>query len=191
MNIRRSFLWATMLACLGSPVAGQQPEAERTGTPATLAEPTAEEVDEARKKRLLPKPLDTIESNLRDLEQNGLLSIVSGRKEIINNGQDEAIVWTVRANRPLTCRYITMQVEALSDVRLYKTLGVETNDTSLLEVHSLKLYYSPQLEERAANSSLFARDDFFTMWVYLDPVEARKIRSLGADRAIFRAPQRR
>jgi hypothetical protein len=186
VSISRCLLLVTAVACLVSPVFGQG-----SRTAAKEAEATAAELDEARKKRLLPEPLDAIESNIRDLEQNGLLSIVSGRKAIINNGQDDAIVWTVRANRPLTCRYIVMQVEAMSDVRLFKTLGAETKDPSLQEVHSMKLFYAPDLDERAANSSLFARNDFFTVWVYLDQVEARKIRSLGADRAIFRAPKRR
>ena len=175
-----------VLACSAAPVFAQP-----TATPAKAAEPTAEALDAARQKRLLPKPLDMIESNLRDLEQNGLLTIVAGSRKIINNGQDEAIVWTVRANRPLTCRYLVMQVDALSDVRLYKTLGAESKDPSLQEVHSMKLYHSSELEDRAASTQLFARNDTFDIWVYLDAVEARKIRSLSADRAIFRAPVRR
>jgi len=165
--------------------------AQRVATSAKAAEPTAEEIDQARQRRLLPKPLDTIESNIRDIELDGAMSIVSGGRQVINNGQDEAIVWTIRANRVLTCRFIIMQVESLSDIRLYKTNGAESNDPSLQEVHSMKLYYAPQLEERAANSELFARNDFFEIWVYLDEVESRKIRSLSADRAIFRAPKRR
>lgn len=186
MNCGRCLLLATALVCLGSPVIAQ-PVATRS----EAAAPTAEAASAARKKRLMPKPLDAIESNLHDLEANGFLTIVSGSYQVINNGQDQAIVWSVRANRALTYRYILMQVRALSDVRLFKTLGAETADPSLQEVHSMQLYFSPELEERAAGSRLFARDDFFDIWVYLEPVEVQKIRSLSADRAIFRAPKRR
>lgn len=187
MNCKGCLLLGTAIICLGPAVFAQS-----AATPADkTSEATAAEVNAARQKRLMPKPLDAIESNIRDLEQKGFLSIISGSYKIINNGQDAAIVWSVRANRSLTCRYIVMQVEMLSDVRLYKTLGAETKDPSLQEVHSMKLFYSPQLEERASNSSLFARDDVFDVWVYLDKVETRKIRSLSADRAIFRAPKRR
>jgi len=179
-------LLAMPIACLSSPVVAQS-----SATKPQTADPTAEQVDEARKKRLMPKPLETIESNIRDLEKDGFLSIVSGEYKVINNAQDKAIVWTVRANRALTCRHIVMQVEKISDVRLYKTLRADTKNPSLQEVHSMKLFYSPQLEDQAANSRLFARDDIFKIWVYLETVEVRKIRSLLADRAIFRAPKRR
>jgi len=186
VNCQRCLLLVVAIAFLGSPVFAQS-----SATKPDKSDPTAEQVDEARKKRLMPKPLDTIESNIRDLEKNGLLSIVSGEYKVINNAQDKAIVWTVRANKTLTCRYILRQIEALSDVRLYKTLRADTKDPSLQEVHSMKLYFSQQLEDRAGNSRLFARDDIFKIWVYLETVEARKIRSLLADRAIFRAPKRR
>ena len=185
MHCRHGLLLTIVIVCLASPLLGQ------SGTSSKAVEPTAEEVDAARKKRLMPKPLDAIESNIRDLEQKGHLSIVSGEYKIINNATDDAIVWTVRANRPVTCRYIVMQIESLSDVRLYKTLGAETKDPSLQEVHSMKLYYSLNLDQRASSSELFARDDIFRIWAYLDAVEVRKIRSLSADRAIFRAPKRR
>lgn len=159
--------------------------------PPETVEPTAAEINAARQKRLMPKPLHAIECNIRDLEQEGFLAIIAGSHQVINNGQDQAIVWSVRANRSLTCRYILGRIEALSDVRMYKTLRADTNDPSLQEVHSMQLHYSPQLETRASNSELFARDDVFQIWIYLEPVEVRKIRSLKADRAIFRAPQRR
>jgi hypothetical protein len=174
------------LALLGSPVFAQS-SAKKSETP----DPTAAQIDAARKKRLMPKPLDNIESNIRVLEKNGFLSIVSGKYQVINNAQDEAIVWTVRANKALTCRHIVNQIEAISDVRMYKTLGVNSKDPTLQEVHSMKLHYSQRLEDRASSSRLFARDDIFKIWVYLSPVEARKIRSLLADQAIFRAPKRR
>ena len=186
MNCRRCLLLTVAIACLGSPVFAQS-----SATKSPTSEPKAEEVNEARKKRLMPKPLDMIESNIRDLENNGFLSIVSGSYKVINNAQDNAIVWTVRANKTLTCRYIVMQIESYSDVRIYKTLRADTKDPSLQEVHSLKLFYSSQLEDRASSSRLFARDDMFKIWIYLDPVEVRKIRSLSADRAVFRAPKRR
>ncbi len=186
MNCRRCLLLATAIACLGSPVLAQS-----SATKSQTSEPTAEEVEEARKKRLMPKPLEAIESNIRDLEKQGFLSIVSGSYKIINNAQDDAIVWTVRANKALTCRHIVMQIESLSDVRLYKTLNADAKEPSLQEVHSMKLYYSSFLDERASSSSLFARDDIFRICVYLDPVEVRKIRSLSADRAVFRASKRR
>ena len=186
MNCKRCLILVAAIACFGSPVFAQS-SAKKSPT----SEPKAEDVNEARKKRLMPKPLDMIESNIRDLENNGFLSIVSGSYKIINNGQDNAIVWTVRANKTLTCRYIVMQIESRSDVRLYKTLKADTKDPSLQEVHSLKLFYSPQLDERASSSGLVARDDVFNIWIYLDPVEVRKIRSLSADRAVFRAPKRR
>ncbi|MDP6060022.1 MAG: hypothetical protein QGH33_14075, partial [Pirellulaceae bacterium] len=186
VNCRRCLLLATAIACLGSPVLAQS-----SATKSQTSEPTAEEVEEARKKRLMPKPLEAIESNIRDLEKQGFLSIVSGSYKIINNAQDDAIVWTVRANKALTCRHIVMQIESLSDVRLYKTLNADAKEPSLQEVHSMKLYYSSFLDERASSSSLFARDDIFRIWVYLDPVEVRKIRSLSADRAVFRASKRR
>jgi hypothetical protein len=174
------------IAFLGSPVFAQS-----SGKKLEKSDPTAKQIDEARKKRLMPKPLDRIESNIRDLEKNSFLSIVSAEYKVINNAQDDAIVWTVRANKALTCRHIVMQIELMSDVRLYKTLNPNSKDPSLQEVHSTKLFYSPRLEDRAASSRLFARDDIFKIWLYLDPVEVRKIRSLLADRAIFRAPKRR
>ncbi len=185
-NALRPWIMLAAALCLTGPLAAQPAAAPRDA-----AEPTAGEAEKLRAQRLMPAPLDTIESNLRDLEENGLLTVVSGRQKFINDGQDQAIVWTIRANRLLTCRYIMMQIEDFSDVRFYKTLGKDRNTPSLHEVHSKLLYYSPSLEDRAAGSGLFARDDTFQVWIYLDPVEARKIRSLQADQAVFRAPRRR
>lgn len=186
MNCSRCLLFAATLVALSSPALAQ-----RSGEKSKTDELTAAQIHEARQKRLMPKPLDAIESNLRDLEQEGFFSIVGGNYKIINNGQDNALVWTVKANRTLTCRHIVRQLELMSDVRLFKTLGADSNNPSLHEVHSLRLYYSARLDDGASNSRLFARDDLFEIWVYLDAVEVRKIRSLLADLAIFRAPKRR
>ena len=186
MNCCRCLFLAAVIASAGSTAIAQTSPAA-----AQAAELTAEQVNAARQKRLLPKPLDAIESNIRDLEQEGSLSIVDGRLKIINDGQDQAMVWKVRANRALTCRHIVLQLKYFSDARLYKTLGAETNNPSLQEVHSLRVYYSPRLDDCASGSKLFPRDDLFEIWVYLDTQEIQKIRSLKADRAIFQAPKRR
>ena len=70
MNYRRYLFLTLAIAILGSPVFAQSAATK----PKTSADPTAEQVDEARKKRLMPKPLDTTEQNTTRFRTAGVPS---------------------------------------------------------------------------------------------------------------------
>jgi len=174
VKLRRAYSLSCMLLILATSAgttAGQTP-----------AKPEAVVTDDAPRSApknplsSLPDPLDEIKANVTDLEQAGYFKISAPRFAMVDSGLYEAIVWDVRAARPVTYRHVMMQLEKFRDARFFRT-----TDDGVKEVFATLLYYSPRIERRADNGELLDEDDVFEMWIYLNPKDVRKIQGLQAD----------
>jgi hypothetical protein len=128
----------------------------------------------------LPAPLGLIRGNVLDLEATGHLKIADVEFRTRGNG-DEALIWTVRVEKAITCRHLEAMLRKYRDVRFYTTFK-----NSTLEVLSMVMQYSERVELGSANNRLLTRDDVFELIITLPKKEVRRLISLDVDHVVFR-----
>ena len=125
--------------------AAPQAAATPSSAPKTPAASDATGEPTRRPAEILPAPLDNVACNVLDLEKSGHLAVtkvVTGWSEDFG---DEALIWTVKVLKPMTCRHATQLLRRHRDVRFY-----HAEEKSEKELYSGVLYFSPRIAESAA-----------------------------------------
>jgi hypothetical protein len=133
----------------------------------------------------LPEPLNTISSNLPDLEQGGYFAITKSEFGRTKERREEAVLWTVKVVRPLSCRHAVGLLRKWGDVRFYRHLKDRR-----LELLSAELYYASWIDTGAINNETLKEDSEFQLWVLLDDRAIRMLKLRNADAVQF-GPVRR
>jgi hypothetical protein len=132
----------------------------------------------------LPAPLDKIACNITNLERTGYLALASvalGRSEDFG---DEALVWTVKVQKPISCRHAMILLRSLSDVRFYHS----EQDTQK-ELYSTDLLYSARLAEGAVHGEVLQQDEEFQVWVLLSLWHVGILARQEVDTLVFDKPK--
>jgi hypothetical protein len=119
--------------------------------------------DAARPGDRLPPPLGDVSGGLQELEATGyfqLTRIEFGRTPVTD---EEALIWTVRVVKPLTCRHAMILLHRVGDVRISRVI-----DKRLKELHISRLYYPAWIESGAAHGRVIDRHQEFEVWLCLD-----------------------
>jgi hypothetical protein len=140
----------------------------------------SEEPKDPRENRL-PEPLDAISSNLKDIEKSGYFKISKGEYGRTDVENEEALIWTLTAIKPITYRHAEWLIQRYRDVRFY-----EVPDGSAQEVLTKLMYYSERVSHGAANNRIFWVDNQVKLWVPLDEDDVRLLRGLRANKVVFR-----
>jgi hypothetical protein len=133
-----------------------------------------------------PAPLEFISSNITKLEKSGYFHVERvefGRNEDFD---DEAFVWTIKVERPLTCRMAMDLLNQCRDVRFYDTIR-----GNRFELLAALMYYSSRLSDRAVSNEILGRDEVLQLWVTLSIEDRRMLKSQGADLAEFGRMEKR
>ncbi len=152
--------------------------------PVAPAAPKTPDEQKRRPAEQLPAPLNGIACNLVEVEKSGFLEftkVAFGRSEDFG---DEALIWTAKVQRPITCRHAMILLRQFSDVRFY-----HSEEKLEKEVYSGELYYSPRIAEGAVHGEILRRDMEFEVWVLLDQTQVIKLQREQADTVVFHEPQ--
>ena len=175
-NRRESVPMKTLLpylAGLGMLVAATAQAAHSTEDPVSLAATN------------LPRPLEKVTSNLSDLETSGYFKITKVEFARTKDFDEEALIWTVKVLKPITCHHALVLLNRVADVRFYRT----TKDREL-SLFGTDLYYPAWLPLLAIDHRIVDEDREFIIWVLLSRSEARLLQMREADTLRF-SPRRR
>lgn len=172
MTFVRRIVFLLLLASSAATTVGQE---------ATDADANEGVTEERAEKNLnfLPAPLQAVRCNVRALEATGYFTI----DDVVfrtGDGKAEQVAWTVRVEKPVTCRHIEAMLRERRDLRFYETI-----DKRRLEIMSSLLHYSQRVSLGSANNQLLGQDDVFEVWIELSGIELRKLKSQRADRLVF------
>jgi hypothetical protein len=170
---------AWMVLSLAGYALGAEPA--QTETPAVPPAPPAPEPSpELSPAEKWPDPLGVISSNLPDLEKTGYLTVTNvkfGRSELFG---DESLIWTVRVDKPLTCRHAMILLRRLGDVRL-----LHVSKDLRLRLYWGELYFSSWVASGAVNGEILDPDDEFNIWLVLDTAQRDVLRREKMNTAVF------
>lgn len=128
----------------------------------------------------LPEPLSAVSTNLGELALTGYFEVsppAFGRTKKLD---EEALLWTVKVVKPLTCRHAISLLHSLSDGRFYRTLK-----KSRLELRSVELHYPNWLDYGSVNQQILRQDQEFQVWVLVNGGEVTNLRLRQADTLEF------
>ena len=161
--------------------AGQPPAAQ---TPVASDPSGAAPESKPYDAKQLPAPLDKVACNIADLEQNGFLTLTSVALSRSEDFGDEALVWTVKVQKPISCRHAMILLRSFSDVRFY-----HTEKETQKELYSTDLLYSPRLAEDAVDGGVLQQDEEFQVWVLLSLRHVEILARQQVDTVVFDKPQ--
>ena len=133
---------------------------------------------------MLPAPLDKITCNIAGLEESGHLALSKPRLGRSEDFGDEALIWTVKVQRPISCRHVTILLRRFGDVRAYFT-----EEYQYKELYSTDLLYSSRISQGAVHGEILGQDEEFEIWVLLSLRHVDMLVFLNADRVLFSEPQ--
>lgn len=127
-----------------------------------------------------PAPLEFVSANITNLEKSGYFHVE--RVELGRNEEfgDESFFWTIKVERPLTCRMAAGLLDQFRDVRFY-----DTAQEGRFELLVSRMNYSSRLSERAISNEILGRDELIQLWVTLSIEDRRMLKGRGADIAEF------
>jgi len=152
-----------------------EPVAKRAPAKKKVVEP-----EEPRDISYLSKPLSDVRTNILDLERTGYFAVDAVDFRTRANG-DEAVVWTVRVKKAVTCRHAEAMLREYRDVRFYSTI-----EKQRLELFATLMHYSDRISLGSSSSRLLGQDDVFELWIDLPPTYLQKLISLDADTLVLR-----
>lgn len=152
-------------------------------TPAASGKP---EEGERRPIEILPAPLNNVACNVADLEKTGQLVVTEVALGWAEDFGDEALIWTVKVLKPITCRHAEILLRRVSDVRFYHAA-----EKSEKELYSARLYFSPRIAEGAVHGEILQPDETFQVWVLLTSAQAALLARQQVDHLVFHEPQTR
>ena len=132
----------------------------------------------------LPAPLDKVACNITDLEQNGFLTLTSVALDRSEDFGDEALVWTVKVQKPISCRHAMILLRGFRDVRFY-----HTEEEAQKELYSTDLLYSSRLAEGAVHGEVLQQDEEFQVWILMSLWHVDILARQQADTVVFSKPQ--
>ena len=133
---------------------------------------------------VLPAPLDKLACNITGLEKSGHFELTSVSLSRSEDFGEDAVVWTVRVLRPISCRHVTILLRGFSDVRFYFT-----RDDMHKELYSTDLLYSSRVSEGAVHGEILQQDEEFQIWIGLSLRHVDMLVYLNADTVVFHSPQ--
>ena len=152
-------------------------------------EQTAPSKQEGESLAKLPKPLDEIAGNLLDLEKAGFFRVLDGKYGRTSELDQQAIVWTVRVVKPITCRHAMILLDRMGNVRFYRVTKRKDKDGKNIEHRKELLFrrlrYSPEIVARAAHHELLREGERFEVWVLLDDSDVWALRNGHANSVVF------
>lgn len=140
----------------------------------------AEKNSQTTTKERLPEPLSDISGNLPDLEDSGHFEIIEGVYGTTENDNKEALIWTVRVVKPLSCEQAMTLLRAWSDVRFYRT-----DESGPTELHVTELYYSARIVTGVADRRPLGLNDRFQIWILLNASLVTTLKESRADTVVF------
>ena len=165
-----------------------KPAPKAAAKPSPVPEtPAASESPAEQKRRpaeMLPAPLDNVACNILDLEKSGHLSVTKVVLGWSEEFGDEALIWTVKLRKPMTCRHATLLLRRFCDVRIY-----HFEEKSEKELFSGVLYFSPRIAEGAVHGDILQPDLEFQVWLPLTTPQAMMLARQQADHIVFHEPQ--
>jgi hypothetical protein len=132
----------------------------------------------------LPPPLDKVACNITDLEQNGFLTLTSVALDRSEDFGDEALVWTVKVQKPISCRHAMILLRGFRDVRFY-----HTEEEAQKELYSTDLLYSSRLAEGAVHGEVLQQDEEFQVWILMSLWHVDILARQHVDTMVFSKPQ--
>ena len=124
--------------------------------------------------------MSDIRTNILDLQRQGYFAIDAVEFRTRGSG-DEAVVWTVRVKKAVTCRHVELMLREFRDVRFYSTI-----EKRKLEVLATLAHYSERISLGSSSNRLLRQDDVFDFWIDLPKTDLQKIISLNADTLVLR-----
>ena len=154
--------------------------------PPLVSTPPSSSAPETKRRDVeqLPAPLDKIACNITSLEQAGFLTLTSVALSRSEDFGDEALVWTVKVQKPISCRHAMILLRSLSDVRFYHS----EQDTQK-ELYSTDLLYSSRLAEGAVHGEVLQQDEEFQVWVLLSLWHVGILARQEVDALVFDKPK--
>lgn len=177
--VRRSLgvaSWLLMSACL---IAQEPAEDKPVAKPASAKKKVLEQ-EQPHDISYLPKQFSDIRTNILDLEQQDYFAVeaVDFRPRA---GGDEAIVWTIRVKKTVTCRHVEAMLREYRDARFYSTI-----EDRRQEVLATLVYYSDRITLGASSNRLLGQDDVFEFWIELPTTYQQQLISLDVDTLALR-----
>ena len=152
------------------------------GPPAAAAQPTEQE---RRTVEILPAPLNTVACNVTELEKSGQLALTKVAFGWSEDFGDEALIWTVKVLKPMTCRHAELLLRRYSDARIY-----HAEEKMEKELYSSALYFSPRIAEGAVHGEILQPDTEFQVWLLLTSSQAALLVRQQASHLVFHEPQK-
>ncbi len=136
-------------------------------------------------KTKLPEPLSGVATNLGELALNGYFEVGPAEFGRTKKLDEEALLWTVKVVKPLTCRHAVSLLHSLRSGHFYRSLK-----TSRLELRSVELHYPHWIDYGTVNRQMLRQDQEFLVWILVNGGEVTNLRLRQADTLEF-TPQRR
>ncbi len=142
--------------------------------------PAAEQNTKSATKEKLPDPLSEVTGNLPDLEDSGHFEIIQGIYGRTGDFQKDALIWTVKVVKPLSCEDAMAVLRTWSDVRFYRT-----GEGSPTELHATELYYSARIATGVAGRDPLGLNDRFQVWILCNATLVETLKEGGANSVVF------
>lgn len=158
----------------------------------TFAEET-EKPPAAEKYASLPKPLDDVPGNMMDFEKGGHFTITNVRFEKFGYAETDAIIWTLKTNKTVSCRFIVLFLRQLRDVRFYhegRHAYREDKKRFINEIHSTLLFWDQRIVNGAANSVILSKEQLFDVFIYMPPFDVDKVMNERGNKVVFSRDKR-
>jgi hypothetical protein len=171
-------------------VAVAEDESIGSKEPAGAAKPSAPASESTDSKEVeppswakLPSPLNKVSCNIGDLEETGYFRITKaefGREKELG---EEALIWTVKVLKPLTCRHAMILLERFAESRFYRNTKKLRFDLGAAEV-----YYPSWFTLGTVTGQVLNQEEEFQVWVLLTDAQVRKLVFRKADMVVFGRP---
>ena len=158
----------------------QEPAEDKPAPKSEQKKKKAAAEEEPRDISYLPKPLSNVRTNVLDLERQGYFAIDEVDFRTRGTG-DEAIVWTIRVKKAVTCRHVELMLREFRDARFYSTI-----DKREMEVLATLVYYPDRITRGSSNKRLLRQDDVFELWIDLPTTYFQKLISFKAEKLVLR-----
>jgi hypothetical protein len=131
-------------------------------------------------KTKLPEPLSGVSTNVGDLALTGYFEVSQAEFGRTKKLDEEALLWTVKVVKPLTCRHAISLLHSWSNGRFYRALK-----KSRLELRSVELHYPNWIDYGAVNQQILRQDQEFQVWILVNAGEVTNLRLRQADTLEF------
>jgi hypothetical protein len=131
----------------------------------------------------LPKPLEAISCNIRDLEKSGFFQVTGAAFGAEKELGEEALIWKVKVVQTLTLKHAMLLLRNVRDCRFFR-IEKDLKDlrTQLL---TAELAYPASFDYGAVHHGVLHRNEEFQIWVLLNAEQIRMLQLHKANRLVF------